>query len=81
MSFKIWQFFLFFLFRRLKNKAAKTNNPIILKKIKMRSGDWFWELAETHTGLKRSKTASATVRASLRIPKKKGGKYGNYTKF
>ena len=63
---------LIFAIRRLKSKAAKTNNPIIHKKIKMRTGEWFWELTEKNTGLKRSNTATATVRASLRAPKRKG---------
>ena len=38
----------------------------------MRTGEWFWELTERHTGLKRSNTATAAVRASLRAPRKKG---------
>ncbi|XP_076820422.1 uncharacterized protein LOC143465818 isoform X3 [Clavelina lepadiformis] len=55
---------------RLKNKAARTNNPTIQKKIKMRTGEWFWELAEKQGSLKRNGTVNASVRASLRLKPK-----------
>ena len=56
--------------RRLKSKAARTNNPIIQKKIKMRTGDWFFELMQPTKPMTRS--GRETVRASIRKSKFKG---------
>uniref|UniRef100_H2YI84 RabBD domain-containing protein n=1 Tax=Ciona savignyi TaxID=51511 RepID=H2YI84_CIOSA len=49
---------------RLKSKAMRTNNPTIRKKIKMRTGEWFLDLADKDQSLK--KRGVDSVRASIR---------------
>nr|BAA76283.1 CsENDO-1 [Ciona savignyi] len=49
---------------RLKSKAMRTNNPTIRKKIKMRTGEWFLDLADKDQTLK--KRGVDSVRASIR---------------
>nr|CAB3243795.1 synaptotagmin-like protein 2 [Phallusia mammillata] len=55
---------------RLKNKAARTNNSTIKKKIKLRSGEWFYDLVQPNK--KSIKSGRETVRASIRVKSKDG---------
>uniref|UniRef100_F6U481 RabBD domain-containing protein n=1 Tax=Ciona intestinalis TaxID=7719 RepID=F6U481_CIOIN len=49
---------------RLKSKAMRTNNPTIRKKINMRTGQWFLDLADKDKNFKNR--GVDTVRASIR---------------
>ncbi|XP_078485694.1 uncharacterized protein LOC100182830 isoform X2 [Ciona intestinalis] len=49
---------------RLKSKAMRTNNPTIRKKISMRTGQWFLDLADKDKNFKNR--GVDTVRASIR---------------
>lgn len=55
---------------RLRMKAEKTKNPVILKKINMRSGQWFNEL-QANSKFKRR--GVDTVRSSIRLAKSRRG--------
>ena len=62
----------YLFYRRLQVKAERTKNPIIKKKIRLRTGQWFFELqSQSNPNLSDRTRGTVKVRESIRVTKPK----------